>query len=376
MVPLLLLLMQGRAALGDDHGVEEDGVLTGPVAVHAAREHLMNREIDAAEAVLHAAGDTIEVVERLALQGLIALERNEFEAAAVAFEAVLAERPTRTAVWLYLGQARFALGEFDDAIEAFEKGAEVGRNLSGYYLLRARAELAVGRPAAAHLVIDEGLQAFPDLAELHREQTIVYLELNLTTEARAAGRRYLDLARDEPFAWLALAEAHERAGHPEEAVILLEEARLRFPGVLALTSRLAHAYAQQGRAGAAGRVFASLLWFDPGYAFKAADQLRVAGAYRAALRANALILEVEQKLPQRLAIFTAAERYERALALEDRLAAAGLRDDPDSLIRLALAALEAGQPARCLELLDNNLGPHEPTAAALRREARAWERAR
>ena len=274
------------------------------------------------ESVRDQEGDEVQL-----LWGLVELDRERYAPAAARFESVLALRPDHTAVWLYLAQARFATGDLAGAHEALGAGEAVGRDLAGYYVLRARTEEGLGRQSEAWATLEQGRTQHPDDLEIHRERTLLRVRLGLHGAAVASGREYLARAEHDPFAWLVAGAAQREAGRLDEAVLLLEEARLRFPGETELTAQLAYAYALRGHHRSAAGLFEQLALGGGAFAFEAADQFRLAGQARAALRWNARVEDPRRKLPQRVAILVAEERYDVALALLAPLDARRLLDD-------------------------------------------------
>jgi len=308
------LLIAAAPAIGDDDPIRQ------------ARQLILEDRIEEAAIALESVRDS-EGDEAQLLWGLVELSRERYAAAADRFESVLTVRPDRTAVWLYLAQARFATGDLAGAQEALRAGESVGRDLAGYYVLRARTEEGLGLQSEAWTTLEAGRAQHPDDLEIHRERTLHRIRLGLHGAAGASAREYLARAEHDPFAWLVAGSALREAGQSEEAVLILEEARLRFPGETELTAQLAHAYARQGHHRSAAGLFEQLSLGGVAFAFEAADQFRLAGQARAALRWNARVADPERKLPQRVAILVAAERYDLALTLQAPLDAHGLLDD-------------------------------------------------
>ena len=308
-----------------------------------------------AERATGRSGELAHVEVRL-LEGLLALQGGRPHEASSAFGEVLRLRPTRTAVWLYLAQARYANGRPQQALTALASGEARGRQLPAFHALKARCLRELGRSADAHAALEVGLSHFPADSGLLREKVGVLLELGLSFAARTTGEALLAQGDvPDPWAYAALAEAHTRAGDVASAVALLERARLRFAGDSAIGRRLAHAYAHAGLHGQAGRLLEGLAWKDPELAFEAADQYRLAGRFASALRCNGKVLSSAQRIPQRAAILARAGRADEALALLDGLMEGGWLDD-GLRPALAAAALQAGRYALARDLL-GGLGP-------------------
>lgn len=355
---LLVLLWSERATAYDP---EE---LQGRIA--AAKSAIIEGELDRAETMLQALDaelrremeaegaeqpDPIEEAALLALKGLVELERGQNAAAVPLFERVLDLRPNRTAVWLYLGQARYGLGDYAGALDALRQGEEVGHGLPGYFLIKARAQAELHRPAAAYRTLSAGLARFESHTDMLREQALVLLQLGLSTAAMEKGRQYLDQSRDEPYAYLVLAEALRNAARLAEATELLEEARLRFLQDPRPAIRLAYLYAARGMHRAAARLFEQRSLVEPRYAFDAADQYRLALRFRDALRCNGRVPDEDRRMKQRVFVLVSAQRYDRAARLAGEIESRGLMDDA-LRYHLAFACLRSGHLDQAEALLD------------------------
>lgn len=314
-------------------------------------ETLLER-LRASRAGARAAGGSGELlhVEIRTIEGLLALQAAAPAQAVAAFEEVLRLRPTRTAAWLYLAQARYANGDPRSALTALQAGEQAGQGLPAYHLLSARCRRDLGQRGQAHAALTQGLRLFPDDVTLLTEEVGVLLELGLSAAALDVGRRLLAAGEASPYAALALSEALRRAGQLDGAAATLEEARLRFPGDTRLARQLAHVYAAAGLHGRAGRQLERLSWAQPALAFEAADQYRLAERWRAALRCNGRVPQQRLRTPQRAAILAGAGRADEALALLGGLVEQGWLDDT---LRpaLARAALQAARPELALDLL-------------------------
>ena len=317
-------------------------------------ERVLLRALALAEGGADEGGDAepVDLVEIEALLGLVDLRQGRSASARDRFERVLAARPMRTAAWLYLGQARFDLGDHAGAVAAFVQAGDRALALPGAFVLRARAEDALGHSEAAWRTLERGREAHPEHAGILRERARLLLSLGLFASASEAADVYLDRAAAAgpeavSRAFAVLAEALQRAGRPDQAALRLEEARARLPRDGALTWRLAYAYALAARHRSAARLFEGLSTSDPGAAHDAADQYRLARRYRDALRMNAQVRERPRQAAQRLSILVAAERHHTACAMRSAFA----RPDDATRVQLGYACLHGGQPALAARLL-------------------------
>lgn len=339
LVMVLIGATASMSAEGDDGGD----------ALQEARRLVLDGRVAEAESILvRAEGDSLEIAT---LWGVIAYEKGDYEGATARFRSVLAERPNRTGVWLYLGRALYELADYEAALDALERGRRTGDQLPAYFVLRSRAAEHLDRYRSAHADLAEGMRLHPDSPDLLRAAALLSIRMGLFTEARRFAEQHRRLSPDDVEAWTLHAEALRAAGGVDESIELLLAASLRLPGEPDVLSRLAYSYAEAGMSWNAADLFARRARLDGKYAYEAADQFRVLGRVRDALRWNALVIEPSRKLPQRVAILVQADRIDAALALLPELTDRGLLDD---VMRqhLGYAAVRATRPSLARELLE------------------------
>ncbi len=302
-----------------------------------------------AKLMLAAKSPHVARVDLQALAGLIELSTGLPASAAARFEYVLKVRPTKLALWIFLGQARYATKQHAKALEALRRGEKVGKKLAAYWLLRARCQLALKRPAKAIAVLQRAYGLLPTEHQLLRDQAVVLAEMQLFSAAKETGMRYLAKAPKDPYGYLLVGEALRRAGAYPAAIAVFERALLRFPKRTDLILRLAHTYAHQRRHGTAARLFARATRFGADAFYEAAEQYRLAGRFCRALAANGKVSQPARRLKQRMTIAVAAGRWSLAAALIPALRGAGAQTDTMRYLG-ALALLRAGRPGEAAEL--------------------------
>ncbi|MAE69127.1 MAG: hypothetical protein CME06_01515, partial [Gemmatimonadetes bacterium] len=260
--------------------------------------------------------------------GIIDLQRRRYADAAARLEEAVDRGAAEAALLLHLGQVRYGAGDFEGALEALTDAHEIGRGLRGYHLLRARVEHQSGRAERAYATLAAGLAAFPGDAAMLRDQSEVLASLGLYSTAIERALACRAAAPREVHAWLVLADLLRRAGRRCKAYETLEEARLRFPSDHRTTEHLALCYAEGGRHRSAAHLFEELALSEPGYAFEAADQYRVSGAHRDALRMNrSLTGRPGERLRQRTAILLESGRGDAAASIVSLVEERVLLDD-------------------------------------------------
>lgn len=303
------------------------------------------------------------------LVGLVALHDKDAPAAARAFTAALAVATEgRELLELHLARALLASGDPAGAVSALDRAGAVGRSLPGSFLLRAEAEERRGDLDAAWAALQAGAAAFPDQADLRRQQVYLLVRLGLFREARERGERDLDRPDATNADALAISEALRRGGETTEALTILEAALLRSGEDRDLLVEAARAALDDGQPRAAARFLLRAAVLEPALALEAAEAWRRAGDLQAALRTNAGVPDAKAKARQRLGLLLEAEDWDAAVALEDRLRRLGLSTDDDIAYGLAFAWFRQGDNVRAEAWLK---GLSSPEAFARATELRA-----
>jgi len=308
--------------------------------------------------------------------GIIAMKRSRPAEAIPHFLRVLELRPNRIAVWLYLGQAYVETEQYKLAVDALYRGEPVGLKLPSYFRLRARAEQAAGWIEEAYDTLDYAVIHLPDHPELVREQALLLAREGLYAAALSKGEWYLALQPEDRDGYLILGEALRSSGRPREAAAILEQAALRFDQDPDVVARLALAHASDGRHLAAARLFARATRLGGEYAFEAADQFRATGRLREALEQNARVARPARRLAQRLDLYLATERFDRAAALHGPLEQSGALESGTPAYRLAYAHLRTGELDRAEALCKRVSDPDLQDSVRKLREAIRDQRGR
>ncbi len=301
-----------------------------------------------------------------ALLGAVYVEAGQPAPAAKALTRALEAQPDRPPLWLYLGQARLALGEPAAAAQAFERGAAAAADDPVLYALWARAHREAEQPAEALTVLHQGLDRVPTADLLRREAVALLASVQLIGPARALAAQLTDPAARRQ-AHRALASALYAAGDPRAAAEVIEQLLLFDPDDLDAQEQRARLWAAAGAPAVAARLYARLARQRPAAWHAAAGQAQRAGQLAQALRWNARVPDLGERLAQRLDLLLAAERWPAAHALGPRLTA----PTDGQRYRLAYAALRAGHPTDALRLANSVQGAaHRASARRLAEAAR------
>ncbi len=141
-------------------------------------------------------------------------------------------KPTYPRALIALGQGELEAGRLDSAAQylrplyEFNPGLELARRLMARWCLQsAMAAAGADRMEEAEQRLREGLDASPDLPELHARLGLLYGQEGRYAEALAPLETYHRLQSAEPMAALFLGQTYAHLGRGDDARRLLEEGR-------------------------------------------------------------------------------------------------------------------------------------------------------
>jgi len=293
--------------------------------------------------------EAVDVPRYHIVYGLIHLNRSEPEAAKASFyksidEGLVDELTGKTPdlIYIYLAQVHFGLKEYQEAITSLEKAGETGLRLSSTFLMRAHAHWMLKQRDDTWAVLDDATVRFPANTGFLRRKVFYLIELSLFQEAADLGRVFLERENASEEDYLAIGNALRQAGELDEALKLLEVARLKFPQSEQITKVLAHTYLANEQTLAAAEMFFQASLSNPELVSEAAELYRRSGKLYRSLTLNAQISDQSVKLKQRLAILLELGQYDQVTAMEDAMFRAGLLEDEDLRYAVAYAYFQTG----------------------------------
>lgn len=339
-IAAMLCLALGLSLGSPAHAQEED-----PLAL--ASLLLSDGNWDRAASVLEevdADKKGLDTVRYHSLYGLVTLQQQQYDTAAVHFRAAIAdgEEPDPT-LFLYLARAELLDGHPQEALAALDDGGEVVDAIPSSFLVRARAYRDMDDLPGAFGAYAEGAARFPQQRDFPRQQILLLVEMGLTREAGERATEMLEAANASVEDALTVAEALRRSGAVARAATVLEVARLRFPGEAEVLVQQAVVAMTAEQPLTAARFLQIAAEYDVSYAAKSAELYRQAGHVETALYMNALVPDPTEKVRQRFGLLLAAESYERAVALAPRLERLSLTGEDEVAYGLAYAYFQIGE---------------------------------
>lgn len=286
--------------------------------------------------------ENVDLKRYYTLRGMTHLRRNEPELAASALEEAVATGTVESVVYVYLAQAYFQLERYRDVLETLDAAGPDLARVASVYHMRAQCHWLLDEPALALATLDQASELFPEETSFLRRKVFFLIELHLYREAAEQGRIYLAESAGKREDYVALGNAMRAGGELDEAILLLETARLMYPGDADVNKVLAHAYLDRGQVNTAAELIYEASLLDPALTGEASELFRRAGRPNRALMLNGQISDQQVKFRQRLALLLELQRYEQVAAMDRDLTRVGLIEDEDILYALAYAEFKTG----------------------------------
>jgi predicted Zn-dependent protease len=314
--------------------------------IELAARLLADGHYDRAEIALHSVNPQDKKVDRVrfhSISGLVALRTERFPEAADQFSLALeahaslptAKTPAQAGeraesagrINLYLGQTYMRMARWHEAIAALDASGDVGNALATVHELRAQAWWELKDYQAALNALDRGTAAFQGDSRFLRRKIFYLISIGFYQHAAELGQAYLSFAEAKPADFVAIGSALRKSGQMQQALMILERARLLYPQDRSINIELAHTYLGQEKAGVAADIFSETAIYHPDLLVEAAELQRQAGRLSRALLLNSGVSDQAQKLRQRLSLYVAMERWEAAATMGNALQRNSLLDD-------------------------------------------------
>ncbi len=343
-VVALVALLSGGVHLSGDAFAQQAAADADVDALALASRLLADGYPDRAVAVLSETDVTtkdLDLARYYMLRGMAQMQLGNDEAAVEDFQTSLQQEGADPLIRLHLAQVQLRRENWDGAIEALEPGREALATMRAFWMLRSRASWKKGDTEGAWVILTQAEAYFPGDIDLPRQRMMLLVDMGLYNQALVLGREIL-AAGGAAEDWITLGEALRGAGQHEEAIPLLEEARLRYPLNSEVATALARVYLDMGRPKAAGDVLQVAAELDETLLVTAAECFRQAGDIERALYLNSRVADPVEKARQRLGLLLEGQDWARATALGGRLERLGLAEDDAVAYGLAYAWFQLG----------------------------------
>lgn len=268
------------------------------------------------------------------LQGLAYMNLNDAVAGRDSLQLAVKNGQQDPVIFTYLAQAHYALKDYKSALQSINKAGEHAQTPS-MLALKSQSHWQLKETDLAISTLNLGQKKFPEDFRFLKRKVFYFVQLELYQEAAKLGRQYLEQSKAAAEDYVAIGNALRLSRQYQEALNILEIARLQFPANETVAKLLAHTYLDQGKLNSAAFILEQASILNADLISEAAEIYRRAGRFHKALTLNEGIQDQKIKFKQRLSILLALKQYERAANMESSLYRTGLLEDQH--IRYALA---------------------------------------
>jgi len=269
------------------------------------------------------------------LEGLIQTKLTNYEKANMSFKKALSYEGVDKAIYLYIAQNAYKLHDYKGTLEAIAQVRALADTKPSVLALEAECHWKLKEENRALVTLAKGIKLFPQEWIFYKQRFNYLVSLQLYQAALEDAQVYLKNAKPNEKTVLSFISVLKESGDTDKAIELAETANLQYVNSAKVTVLLAHLYMDKEMLVAAAELFDQASIEDRIYTKEAAEMMRRAHKFVIALYKNSQMLDVKEKLKQRVAIYIEFGAYERIIVSEKALKRSGLIED--EAIRYALA---------------------------------------
>ncbi len=247
-----------------------------------------------------------------------------------------------TQLYMYLSQENYKLKNYKETIQSLDNAKEKGKARASLYTLRAECYWKLKDHTNAISILSEGIKKFPDDLTLLKQKFYYFADLKLYQAAIDASKVYMQKAGSGAKEYIALAQMLIGGEQIDEAIKLLEEAKLLFPKEPKIAVLLGHMYLKKDMKQSAAHLFEVSSYYDLIYLKDAVEMHRRANNRVHALYLNAQNPDKVEKLKQKVAIYIDSGEYKKVTGLHKALDRYGMLQDDNLRYALAYSYYMAG----------------------------------
>ena len=280
------------------------------------------------------------------LRGLVKTKKSDYGEANADFRQSIALNEDKNAtrpLYLFIAQNDFKLQDYKGCIEALDSVPELMAENPKLFGLKAECYWRENDKDRALAVLREVNGLFPEYWDAYKQRFYYLVSLQLFQAALEDAQVYLNNAKPDETIMLNFINALRRSGQTDKAIVLAEEANVRYPASAKVTVMLAHLYLDKEMTRAAAELFNEASIEDGKFTGESAEMYRRARDYVMALLKNTEMLDTKEKYKQRVAIFLEYGDYERIIAARPAMERSGLMEDENMRYALAYSYYMEGE---------------------------------
>jgi tetratricopeptide (TPR) repeat protein len=255
-------------------------------------------------------------------------------------------------LYAHLSQSYYKTNDYLKSVEALDKSGENGKNRPELYAYRADCYWKSKHHEEALLALSKGYEIFNEPSLL--KQKYYYLaELKLYRSAIDTAKLYMDKVGKKEDDYLMLGQLLMRANQTDDAIAVLEEARLYFPKNSSFSVMLTHAYLKKNMPHNSASLMENAAVYDKKYAKDSSEMYRRVKDYSHSGYLAMSIANEADNLKQKIAIHLEKNEFDQVIGLKDAMNRNEMLSDDTIRYTLAYAYYMVGDYDNAQEYLQN-----------------------
>ncbi len=251
------------------------------------------------------------------------------------FDAEKVKKEKLEKLYLYLSQAHYKVGDYANTLKSLELAGDRGKDRAALFALRAECYWKLEQYSEAIQALNSGLKRFPESPDLLQQKYYYFANQGFYRAAIDCARKYMAVIEADEKEYVMLAQLLFEANQLNQAIEILEGAKIKFPESANVDMLLGHIYMKKDMDHTAAHLFKEGSYKDKKYLKDAVEMHRRIGDYAHAIFLNAQMSDTIEKLKQKVAIFLDRGEYEKVIGVKDDLERYSILKDDN--MRYALA---------------------------------------
>lgn len=260
----------------------------------------------------------------------------------VKFDAKKVKQEKIDKLYMHLSQEYYKIKDYENTVISLDNAGEQGRSKAALYTLRAECFWKLKKYPEAISAINIGIETFNDDTTLLKQKFYYYADLKLYQTAIETAKLYMKKAGSGVNEYIALAQMLIAGNQTDDAILFLENTKLKFPKEPKVSLLLGHMYLKKDMKHTTASLFENSSYYDKKYLKDAVEMHRRSGNNLHALYLNSQNIDKQEKLKQKIAIYINAQEFRKVIGLKKALQRYKMLDDDNLRYALAYSYYMAG----------------------------------
>ena len=284
-----------------------------------------------------------DLMQYYTLEGIVKMKLSLYKESNEEFYKAIKNGQKEKSIYLYIAQNYFKLKRYSKVIEALDKVSNLVNKKPTLMALKAESYYRIKKYNDALSELSQLLKLHPKYYDAYRQRFVYFMSLKLYQSALDDANVYLKHAKANEKVTVSFIYALREAKELKKAILLAEDAHIKYPKNATITVLLANLYIDKDMLKSAADLFNDASMIDYKYTKDAAEMYRRARDFVEALYKNSQIVDPKEKYKQLIAIYLEFGSYEKIAAMKDALERSGLLKEQNILYALAYSYYKIGE---------------------------------